>query len=95
MILATGVAFVGTGFAGNLMMKFIGVETLAEEEETDPMEIPLTDKELRKYYESYELKCNVVEAGPFQRDVSVVMLAAGEVALVAMCGLAFVVGKKK
>ena len=95
MVLATGVAFVGTGFAGNLMMKFIGVETSVEEEENDPMEVPLIENELRKYYESYELKCNVVEAGPFKKDVSVVMLAVGEVALVMMCGLALVLGKKK
>ena len=94
MVLATGVAFVGTRFAGNLMMKFIGIETPVEEE-NDPMEVPLTKQELRKYYEAYELKCNVVEAGPFKRDISVVMLAAGEVALVVMCGLAFVLGKKK
>lgn len=94
MVLATGAAFVGTGFAGNLMMKFIGVETSVEEEK-DPMEVPLTEQELRKYYKAYELKSNVVEAGAFQRDVSVVMLAAGEVALVVMCGLAFVIGKKR
>lgn len=95
MVLATGVAFVGTGFAGNLMMKFIGMETSVDEEENDPMEVPLTEQELRKYYESYELKCNVVEARPFQREVSVVMLVAGEAAVLMMCGLAFVIGKKK
>lgn len=95
MVLATGVAFVGTGFVGNLMMKFIGMETSVDEEENDPMEVPLTEQELRKYYESYELKCNVVEAGPFQREVSVVMLVAGEAAVLMMCGLAFVIEKKK
>lgn len=94
MILATGIAFVGTGLAGDLMMKFIGVEEQVSEER-DPMELPITVQERKAYYEYYELKCNVVEAGPFKRDVSVVMLAAGEVALVMMCGLAFVLGKRK
>lgn len=94
IVLGTGVAFLGRGVAGNLMCKMVGLEATVIDEEGEE-EVPLTPNELREYYEASVLKCNVVEAGDFQRDVSLVTMIAGEAVLVLMCGAAFVLEKKK
>ena len=94
LLLATVAAFVVTPAAGNVMLKIAGVEK-AVEEEKDPMELPVTEKERREYYETFELRCNVIETGTFNRDVSVMTIIAGEVILILMSGLAVVLGKKK
>lgn len=93
LLLATGITFVGTGLAGNVMLKVMGVEMTAEET-SDSEETPLTVKEREEYYDSYELKSQDIQLDAFHRDISIVTILVGEVVLLLMCGVAIRLRRK-